>query len=153
MTKDTILQFFARLWLIGKSPYAPGTCGALFALAFAPYVFMPLPIWARLLVLGLLFWFGILASSSAEKCMGQQDPQEVVIDEAFGMWLTLLPFAKLTLLGYALAFLLFRLFDIFKPLPVRNAEKLPSGLGIMADDAVAGLLASICTGALLCVVS
>ena len=151
--RNSALQALARLWIVGRSPYAPGTCGTLVALALAPLAFMPLPIWARLPVLCLLFWVGLLASTEAEKALGNKDPQEVIIDEVFGMWLTLLPFASLSLMGYALAFLLFRLFDIVKPWPVREFEKLPSGLGIMADDAVAGLMASVCTGALLCFLS
>jgi phosphatidylglycerophosphatase A len=68
------------------------------------------------------------------------DPSECVIDEVAGQ-LIACAFAPRTLLFYALAFLLFRLFDIVKPWPISAAERLPGGLGIMADDMIAGLLA------------
>ena len=68
---------------------------------------------------------------------GSDDPSECVIDEVAGQWIAC-AFAPLSLWGFALAFVLFRLFDIIEAWPVSAAERLPGGLGIMADDIVAG---------------
>ena len=74
---------------------------------------------------------------------GVKDPGEVVIDEVAGMWIALLP-AGLIWWQILLAAMLFRLFDILKPGPVGWADKrLPGGLGIMADDLIAGALAAL----------
>lgn len=143
MNKDTLILFYSRLGPAGLSPRAPGTCGSLVAILLAPFIFMPLPLAGRLLFLILVFWTGTLAATRAEKILNKNDPGEVVIDELLGQWITCLPFATLSLWGYGLAFILFRLFDITKPSPVKKAEALPAGLGIMTDDAVAGVLAAI----------
>lgn len=140
--KNQLILFYARLGPAGLSPFAPGTCGSLLALLLAPFLFMPLPFWGRVLLLLVVFWTGTLAATKAEVILNKEDPGEVVIDELLGQWLACLPFASLSPLGYALAFGLFRLFDITKPKPVKMAEALPTGLGIMADDAVAGLIAA-----------
>ena len=140
---------FCRLGVAGLSPRAPGTCGTALACVLAPWLFLPLPLWGRVLLLVLLFVLGSLAGTQAEQILGRSDPGEVVIDELVGVWLALLPFA----LGesrtdWALllaAFLLFRIFDIFKPWPVHAAERwLPGGWGIMLDDVVAGCMALLC---------
>ena len=110
---------------------------------------MPLPFWGRCLLLLAIFISGTWASSRAIVLLGKKDPGEVVIDEVLGQWLTCLPFMALSFWGYVLAFFFFRLFDILKPWHVGKAEKLPGGFGIMADDAVAGVYASICLWVLL----
>lgn len=134
----------ARVAPAGLSPIAPGTCGSFVAILLAPYIFMPFSLGGRIIALLVLFVLGTFVSSVAEFELGVEDPGEVVIDEVLGQWITCLPFASLSPWGYLLAFILFRFFDILKPAPVRMAEKLPSGLGIMADDAVAGVLAMLC---------
>lgn len=141
--KKHFILFYARLGPAGLSPFAPGTCGSLLAILLAPFLFMPLPFWGRVMLLIVVFWTGTLAATRAEKILNKEDPSEVVIDELLGQWLACLPFASLSLAGYALAFILFRLFDITKPKPVKMAESLPTGLGIMADDAVAGVIAAL----------
>lgn len=142
--KDALSLAYARVGFAGKSPYAPGTCGSLVAIALAPFIFMPLPLWGRLLLLLLLLYTGSRASGRAEEILGQTDPSEVVIDEVFGQWITCLPFASLGFREYLAAFVLFRIFDIVKPWPIRALEKIPGGLGIMLDDAAAGLYAMLC---------
>lgn len=89
---------------------------------------------------------GIWASSRTEKLSGRKDPSKVVIDEVAGQFIALIPVPFM--LGTAwwsaiLAFVLFRFFDIVKPYPARKLESLESGLGIMADDVVAGVYAGI----------
>ena len=76
------------------------------------------------------------------------DPCECVVDELAGQWIAC-AFAPVSLAGYVLAFVLFRLFDIWKPWPIRHVERLHGGLGIMADDVVAALMA----GAILAVLA
>jgi phosphatidylglycerophosphatase A len=83
---------------------------------------------------------GIPAATSYSRALGQKDPQSVVIDEVAGQWITLLfsPFSWRTLLA---GFILFRAFDILKPPPVRQLERLPQGTGIVMDDVAAGFYA------------
>lgn len=147
--KETFSLIYARVWFAGKSPFAPGTCGSLVAILLAPFIFMPLPLIGRLMMLILVFATGVLASNEAEAQLGKKDPSEVVIDEVLGQWLTILPFAMLEFWGYVAAFVLFRLFDICKPWPIKRLEKLGGGLGIMIDDAAAGFYAMIALGLLI----
>jgi phosphatidylglycerophosphatase A len=88
---------------------------------------------------------GIWASGRTAPIFGNSDPSQAVVDEVMGQLITFcfIPFG----LGWPFilaGFLLFRLFDIWKPFPVRNLEVLPGGLGICADDIVAGVYAGIC---------
>ena len=145
---DNLLLSYARVGFAGKSPYAPGTCGSFVAIVLAPFIFMPMPLWGRVILLLAVLYTGIKASDRAEALLQTKDPSEVVSDEVLGQWLTCLPFAALGFWEYAAAFALFRLFDITKPWPVRNLEQLPGGLGIMLDDAAAGLYAMISLGLL-----
>ncbi len=146
--RDRYVLAFARLWPSGLSPVAPGTCGSLFAAVLAPFLFMPLPFWGRLVVLLLVAALGTLAADRAAHLLDEKDPKDVVVDELLGQWITYAPFATLGFWGYAAGFALFRLFDVTKPPPVRYLESLPGGLGIMADDAAAGVLAALCLAVL-----
>jgi phosphatidylglycerophosphatase A len=82
---------------------------------------------------------GIWAAGVVARESGRKDPQIVVIDEVLGQWLTLAGASQLNWKTFALGFALFRLFDIWKPVPVRQFEKLPGGTGIVADDLMAGV--------------
>ncbi|MUM78141.1 phosphatidylglycerophosphatase A [Pseudodesulfovibrio sp. F-1] len=142
---NTLGTALATLGPIGHFPKAPGTWGSLAAVVAAPWLFLPLPLWGRLAVLALIFAVGIWACGVAERTMGRKDPGCVIIDELFGQWLTLLFFAAMPIWQLGLAFILFRAFDILKPWPVKWAETaFPGGLGVMADDGVAGLYALLC---------
>jgi phosphatidylglycerophosphatase A len=85
---------------------------------------------------------GTLAASRVAARVGKKDPGLVVVDEVAGQWVTLiaLPFTPTTAL---VGFLLFRVMDIVKPWPARALERLPGGLGIMADDLAAGIYAHL----------
>lgn len=144
MQENWILNF-ARLGPVGKLSRAQGTAASFVALIAAPLIFMPLPIVGRLVVLAVLFWIGNHACTYAEEALEQKDPPQVVIDEVFGQWLTLMPFLSLGFFGYIVAFGFFRLFDIWKPWPACDAEQLAKGFGIMADDAIAAVYAIVCT--------
>lgn len=139
---DKFATALATLGPIGHFPKAPGTWGSLAAVVAAPWLFLPLPLWGRIVALAAIFAVGIWACSRAEIVLGKKDPGCVIIDELFGQWLALLCFTALPLWYLGLAFVLFRFFDIFKPWPVRWAETaFPGGLGVMVDDGMAGLYA------------
>jgi len=129
----------------GLSPFAPGTAGSLGALLpailLARYAgWRPLHFAALALVLTAP---GIWAAGRVEEAVGEKDPGKVVIDEVLGQWLTLAGAATLNLKSWLAAFVLFRLFDIWKPFPVRQLEALPGGWGIVADDLMAGLYGAL----------
>ena len=124
----------------GFAPVAPGTAGSLLALII--YYFFPLNSSIWIIIICLTFIFGVISASAIERYMEKEDPGLVVIDEMIGQWIALLflPVNYFTLGG---AFLLFRLFDIFKPFPINQSQKLKAGWGIMIDDVIAGIYANI----------
>ncbi len=128
----------------GLLPKAPGTWGSLAALPFAVLIVWLGGVWALSIATLLSFIVGVWASQRYADAIGRKDPGSVVIDEVAGQWLAIIPIAG-NLWLYPVAFLTFRLFDITKPWPARNAEKLPGGMGIMTDDIVAGVYAGILT--------
>jgi phosphatidylglycerophosphatase A len=97
--------------------------------------------WLLLAGILVVFFAGVWSSALVEKQWGK-DPNRVVVDELLGMWVSLylLPFNWKYFLA---AFLIFRFFDIVKPLYIRKAEQLPSGWGIMADDLLAGIYTNL----------
>lgn len=131
--------FIATLGPIGKQLPAPGTWGSLIALFVGYGILSAGWYWLALATL-LCILLGIWAASLYEAHSGKKDASEVIIDEVAGQWSVLLV-APLTLEGFIAAFILFRLFDITKPFPIRKAEAIPGGMGVMADDIVAGFFA------------
>lgn len=119
---------------------APGTVASVAAIPVF-YFLIDIP-WLHVLVLALVVWAGIVASDRLESDSGEKDPGYVVIDEVAGMGLALLAVPS-EWYFIVTAFLLFRVFDIWKPFPIRKVEKLPGGWGVMADDLLAGLLARL----------
>ncbi len=133
---------------VGHFPYGPGTMGALLAiLIWYPITTMANHTTWFLITLALILAFTLLgawSSTVAERYWGE-DPSRVVIDEVVGQWITLLAIPAVFSWWHVLAaFVLFRFFDIVKPLGVRKMENFKSGWGIMADDILAG-----CYGAIL----
>lgn len=145
---DRVALSIATLGPVGRLPLAPGTWGSAVALVAAPWLFVPLPLVARLGLLALVLAAGAWAASRAERVLGAQDPGCVVVDELLGQWAAFAPFHltgwTATMPWELLAlFGLFRLFDIVKPWPIRAVERrVPGGLGVMLDDLAAGLLAA-----------
>jgi phosphatidylglycerophosphatase A len=132
----------ATFGYVGHFPIAPGTAGSAAALV----LYLPLR-WAgspalEVAVIAGLFAAGCWAASVAEAHYGRTDPGHVVLDEVVGMLMTLL-WVPVTWIGLLAGFLIFRAFDIVKPFPARQAERLHGGLGIMADDAVAGIYGNL----------
>jgi phosphatidylglycerophosphatase A len=143
------LKLLARListWFYcGYFPVAPGTVGTLAALviAWALHRYEDFPPLAFALLALLLTAPGIWAAGVTAKTEGREDPQIVVVDEVIGEWLTIAGATTLNWRSWLLAFALFRIFDIWKPFPIRRLEKWPGGLGIVADDALAGIYGAI----------
>lgn len=135
-----IATVVATFLYTGFFPFAPATFAT--AVFLAAYWLVPggewLAHWAVLLVTTVI---AIPASTAVERTYGK-DPSCAVIDEVVGIQVALV-FAEPTLAGIVAAFLLFRLFDIWKPFPIYRLQSLPGGWGIVADDALAGLYARL----------
>jgi phosphatidylglycerophosphatase A len=86
---------------------------------------------------------GTWASSVEAQTCGRKDPGHIVVDEVAGQWITIAGAAALNWKAWLAAFVLFRLFDIWKPAPVRQLERLPGGVGVMADDVMAGVYGAL----------
>jgi phosphatidylglycerophosphatase A len=138
--------FLIATWFgCGYAPAGPGTVGSAAAvliafaavhwLNFAPAWFI---IWAVVVSVA-----GIPAATAVARAVGRKDPGLVVVDEVAGQWLTLAAAPALNWQACLAAFLLFRLFDIWKPPPVRQLERLPEGTGIVADDLMAGVYGAL----------
>jgi phosphatidylglycerophosphatase A len=124
----------------GLSPFAPGTAGTLAAIPFAIGL-MLLPTAAYWVILLLLLLAGVRLCDITASRLGQHDPGSIVWDEMVGYWLAI-AFIPLHWAWLAAAFVAFRVFDIFKPWPIRWAEKrFGGGAGIMFDDIVAAVYA------------
>lgn len=129
----------------GFWPWGPGTAGSLAAvlLAWGGGVWLGLAPWHLLAAAVALTPAAIWASTATARLRGLKDPQIVVVDEVLGQWVALGGAAALSGLHLWAAFALFRIFDITKPWPVRRLERLPEGVGIVADDLAAGVLAAL----------
>lgn len=133
--------FLATSAYVGFFPVAPGTAGsAVGVLLDIALRGTGSPILHGAMILALSV-AGVWAAGVAEQHFAKTDPSAVVVDEVAGMLLTLY-LIPVSWLGLVVGFLLFRLFDIIKPFPCRRAERLPGGMGIMADDWIAGLYAN-----------
>jgi phosphatidylglycerophosphatase A len=129
----------------GFSPFAPGTAGSLGALlpaimlaeyaGWKPYYFGALAAAA----LAPSIW----AADRTARHYGKKDPGLVVVDEVVGQWIAISGATVLNWKSWLAAFLLFRLMDIWKPAPVRRLESLPGGVGIVADDVMAGIYGAL----------
>ena len=147
---------------VGYIPGAPGTYGSLLAVAFyavlstvfgsfrytpsvTPPEFMVAGIHAVILIVFVLFvLLGIWAAGRAIELLGDADPKQAVVDEVIGQLTVffLVPFTRSWALIVA-GFILFRLFDIWKPYPIDHLQSLPGGIGVCADDILAGMYAGV----------
>ena len=135
-----VWRFVATFFYLGKLPFAPGSCGSLGALLL--WFFIPLTFSVHLSFLIILFVLGVYSSNKIAENLDDHDPPEVVIDEVVGMGISLFMLPQSFEL-YFLAFILFRIFDIFKPLFIYRIQNLSGGWGIMLDDVLAGLFTLI----------
>ncbi len=134
---SALARFIATGVYTGYTPVAPGTAGSL--LGAILYWAIPQNQTPLFLVLILsVFFAGVWSASRIEEISGVKDNQIIVVDEIVGVWLTLLG-AEKSWLWLLIGFVLFRLFDIIKPFPVKRVEKLAAGWGVMLDDVIAGV--------------
>lgn len=143
----TIYKLTATALGAGYSPFAPGTMGAIVG-CLALWLFEKYNLISTtstpLLFIGLIVVttiLGIIATDKLEADWGK-DPSKVVLDEVVGIWITMM-FVPLSFLNVLIGFGLFRFFDIAKPLGIRKLESLKGGIGVMADDILAGIYANI----------
>ncbi len=134
----------ATFFGMGRLGPGPGTWGSAAAVLIWGIVWRWIPEQAQWVVLAglavLAIAVGIPAATRFARALELKDPQAVVIDEVAGQWITLL-FAPVSWKTLLLGFILFRAFDILKPPPVRQLERLPEGTGVVVDDVAAGLYA------------
>ena len=132
----TIGTFFG----CGYSPVGPGTAGSIAAILIAIALHdRGILILLSVLLLAPAIW----SAGKVAEYEFRKDPQIVVIDEVLGQWITLAGASTLNWKSFLAALLLFRLFDIWKPPPVRQLEALPGGIGIVADDVMAGFYGAL----------
>ncbi|MFN0101549.1 MAG: phosphatidylglycerophosphatase A [Bryobacteraceae bacterium] len=134
-----IATWIATCFGVGYTPKGPGTAGSFAALLFAA----PWPrhiVWLAVLSIVPAIWAAHVHAAAKDG----KDPQEVVVDEVAGQWIALAGATHLdSITPWIIAFALFRAFDIWKPFPVRQLEKLPGGVGIVMDDVMAGFYAAV----------
>jgi len=125
----------------GLAPKAPGTFGTLAALPIYWWLLADLAPWVFALITLLTFVLGVYVCEKTSQDLGVHDHGGIVIDEWVGMWITLFLLPK-SLFWLALAFVLFRFFDIIKPWPIKWLDQhVKGGFGIMIDDVLAGVMA------------
>jgi phosphatidylglycerophosphatase A len=140
--RERAVLFLATGFFIGTVPFAPGTFGSLIGL---PVCFLLSRLNFLQYAVGLLvfIFFAIAIASAAEKILKRKDPGQIVIDEIAGLMVTLagLPFNLKTALA---GFIIFRVFDILKPFPIRMLERrVGGGSGVVLDDVLAGVYGNL----------
>lgn len=148
---DRIAYALATGFGAGFVPIAPGTVGAaegvgIYLLIAALHLTAATSTLVFVAANIVVFAVGVWASNRACQMTGLKDPRLAVIDEVSGQLIAFTPLALwqwFSIPAIIIGFLLFRVFDIFKPYPIRKLELLPSGLGVMADDVLAGIYAAV----------
>jgi phosphatidylglycerophosphatase A len=134
--------FIATCGYIGYAPVAPGTFGSAVGLAVYFAVRSTGSVGVELAAIAIIFVIGLWAGTIAEHHFGGIDPGPVVLDEVLGMLVTL-ALLPVNLTGAVVAFFVFRVLDVIKPWPSARLEHLPGGLGVMADDGMAGIYGNL----------
>lgn len=148
-TRSVFALTLATAFGVGYVPVAPGTFGS--AAGLLVWAALPQSTLASGTAILVLFAVGSWCGTVAERHLGGTDPGPVVIDEVVGMLITLF-MHPVGWPGAIAAFFLFRAFDILKPYPADRLERLPGGVGVMADDAMAAIYANLALWALLAVI-
>lgn len=136
-----VAKLVATFFYVGLLPYAPGTWGTAAAIPLY-YLISGIPYYFYIAVTVVVIIISVRASDIAEEIYGKSDPGQIVADEVCGYLVTMILIPP-TLINIIIGFFLFRLFDIVKPPPSRQAERLPGGMGVVMDDVVAGIFANI----------
>lgn len=140
-------QFFGLGFGFGLAPKAPGTFGTFAALPFI-FITMHYPLWLQVVFAVVISIFGLWVCGKTADDLGVHDHPAIVWDEVAGFYITMIG-AVISWQSLLVGFALFRFFDIVKPGPIGVLDKrLHGGLGIMADDVLAGIFSLICVQAL-----
>jgi phosphatidylglycerophosphatase A len=141
----SLARVIATWFGCGYAPVAPGTVGSLAAIAIGIVleIYFDIGRGTLLLLAAALLLPGIWAAGVVAKLEQREDPGIVVVDEVIGQWVTLAGASLLSWRHWLAALILFRIFDVWKPPPVRQLERLPGGFGIVADDVMAGLYGAL----------
>jgi len=142
--------FISTFGYVGYAPVAPGTFGSLAGLAVFYAVRSAESASVEIAAIVVLFAIGVWAGTVAEHHFGGIDPAPVVLDEVVGMLITLF-LLPVNGVGAFIGFLVFRVLDVVKPFPSARMERLPGGLGVMADDGMAAIYANVAMRVLLAV--
>jgi phosphatidylglycerophosphatase A len=146
-SRDRIILFVAEGFGLGRIRFAPGTWGSLWGLPLGWSLgYFHASLWSRLAVAAAMFVIGVPLCNRAAKLRDTKDPGSVVWDEiaAFPLVYAFVPRdGHQQWIVLVLGFILFRIFDIWKPPPVRQCDKLGGGFGIMIDDTVAACYAAV----------
>ena len=134
--------FVATVGYCGYFPIAPGTVGSAAGLLFYLFVWWTQSPVVEVGLIVLLFTAGIWAGTTSERYFGGIDPGPIVLDEVVGMLITL-ALLPVNTTGAIVGFLVFRVLDVVKPWPSARFEKLPGGLGVMADDGMAAIYGNL----------
>ncbi len=138
---EKLITLLATGFGAGLAPVAPGTIGTLVGVLIC-LIFFPLHWLMRFLIVIFLLVLAIYIAERAEQVYRKKDDQRIVIDEIAGFQVAMLPVA-ITGLHLLVGFVLFRIFDILKPFPLRDLQKISGGLGIVLDDVAAGIYAGV----------
>lgn len=139
--KDGIARVIATVFYVGHIPFAPGTWGTLAAIPLY-YLISGIPHYLYIVLTLIIILVSVWASSITERIYRIKDPGFIVADEVCGYLVTMI-LVPPTLTNIVAGFVLFRLFDIVKPPPSRQMERLPGGWGIVMDDVLAGVYGCI----------
>ena len=139
---SSIAEWLGTVFKIGKLPLAPGTWSSLIASLVWLFLFDGIDLIVLPIITIIIFFIGIISSQRIVNETNDNDPSRIVIDEWVGQWITF-TFLPVKLSNFVIGLTLFRFFDIIKPFPVKSAEKLSGGWGVMMDDVVAGIMSFI----------
>jgi phosphatidylglycerophosphatase A len=138
------VHFVAFGFGAGLAPYAPGTAGSVVGV-IAAWWLLDLPLVVRVGTVLAVIAAGIWICGESARRLQRHDDQRIVFDEIAGVLLTSLAVTEKSFFALALVFVFFRIFDIWKPWPIRDVDhSLRGGLGIMLDDLIAAVFAAVC---------
>jgi phosphatidylglycerophosphatase A len=148
-----MIRLIGTLFYFGLFPFAPGTVGSILAIIIGIILFKLIGIIYFCICIFFIFFIGWWVCNKFMLKTKNKDPSEIIVDELVGQWITLLPvfwFAEknfestnIPIFELFLALILFRIFDIIKIGPMKWADNLTSGLGVMLDDLFAGILSAL----------
>ena len=138
---NPVARLIGTMFGSGLSPIMPGTCGSIVAVLIIAFIPDPAYAWTTAVLAIIATVTGPALARSMMRESGRSDPQSFVYDEAAGVWIAAFRPEHPGWIGILVALVLFRIFDMTKPWPIRRIEKWPNGHGVVHDDVFAGLVA------------